>query len=522
MTQPAPNPPRRPTLLIIMDGVGVNPCKLNNAYHDAATPRLDACFSRHTHTLIEASGRAVGLPDGQMGNSEVGHLTLGCGSIIRQDLVRIDDAIEDGSFAENGALVAAARDAQSAGRPLHLVGLVSDGGVHSHTRHLHALVRLCGRQGVRPMVHMITDGRDTAPQSAPRYLAELEALLKEAGGAIATVSGRYYAMDRDRRWERTQLAFDALVHGRGEKAASAEAALEAAYKAGQTDEFIRPRVVDRHGLIQAGDPVLFFNFRNDRPRQLTAALSQPDFAEFDRGAFKPVPVTCLTLYDPRYDLPVAFPPERPEMTLARLLSEGGLRQFHCAETEKYAHVTFFFNGGKEEPAPGEDHEMIPSPKVATYDLQPEMNAPQVADAVIKAMDSGQYAFILVNFANGDMVGHTAVYEAVVAAVEAVDTQVGRLLDAAQETGYSVVLTADHGNCEELINPATGEPHTQHSTYPVPCAIIDRSQWQLRTGGGLSDIAPTVLQLMGLEQPPEMTGRSLLLEEIGPTSPEAGA
>ena len=521
MTQSSTNPPRRPTLLIIMDGVGVNPGKLNNAYYDAATPRLDACLSHHPHTLIEASGRAVGLPEGQMGNSEVGHLTLGCGSIIRQDLVRIDDAIAEGGLEDNAALNAALDAARQAGRPLHLVGLVSDGGVHSHTRHLHALVRLCTQQGVKPVVHMITDGRDTAPKSAPRYLPELESLLKAAGGGIATVSGRYYAMDRDRRWERTQLAFNALVHGQGEKAGSAAAAIEAAYRAGETDEFIRPRVVDRHGLIRSGDPVLFFNFRNDRPRQLTAALSQADFDAFDRGAFEPVTVTCLTLYDDRFDLPVAFPPERPQMTLARLLSDRGLGQFHCAETEKYAHVTFFFNGGREAPFPGEDHAMIPSPKVATYDLQPEMSAPQVADAVIEAMGSGKYAFILVNFANGDMVGHTAVYEAVVAAVEAVDTQVGRLLDAAAETGYSVVLTADHGNCEELIDPATGEPHTQHSTYPVPCTVIDRSQWRLRTGGGLSDIAPTVLQLMGLEQPEEMTGRSLLLEEIPPAEDGEG-
>ncbi|MCG5525026.1 2,3-bisphosphoglycerate-independent phosphoglycerate mutase [Ectothiorhodospira haloalkaliphila] len=513
MPQSSPNTPRRPTLLIIMDGVGVNPGKLNNAFHDANTPRLDAFLARNAHTVIETAGRAVGLPDGQMGNSEVGHLTLGCGSVIRQDLVRIDDAIDDGSFAENDALVAAAKAAKSAGRPLHLVGLVSDGGVHSHTRHLHALIRLCGQHGVKPMVHMITDGRDTAPKASPNYLPELEAVLKEVGGSIATVSGRYYAMDRDKRWDRVQLAFDAMVHGKGVKASNARAALNGAHEAGETDEFIKPRVIQKQGIIKGGDPVVFFNFRNDRPRQLTAALSQAGFEHFERGSFRPVTVTCLTLYDAQFDLPVAFPPERPELTLAQIISRQGLKQFHCAETEKYAHVTFFFNGGVEEPAEGEDHVMIPSPQVATYDLKPEMSAPEVADATIKALESGQYDFVLVNFANGDMVGHTAVYEAVVAAVEAVDTQVGRVLDAAIEQGYSVIVTADHGNCEELIDPVTGEPHTQHSMYPVPCMIIDQERWRLMTGAGLSAIAPTVLQLMGLEQPEQMTGRSLLLESL---------
>ncbi|MCG5500728.1 2,3-bisphosphoglycerate-independent phosphoglycerate mutase [Ectothiorhodospira lacustris] len=513
MTQSSHNAPRRPTLLIIMDGVGVNPGKLNNAYHDAATPRLDRYFAHHPHTLLEASGRAVGLPDGQMGNSEVGHLILGCGAVIRQDLVRIDDAVEDGSFMDNAALTAAAKTAAEAGRPLHLIGLVSDGGVHSHLRHLHALIELCGRHGAKPAIHMITDGRDTAPKSSPGYVPSLEKALKSCGGQIATVTGRYYAMDRDKRWDRTQLAFDAMVNGKGTRASSAAAALSAAHEAGETDEFIKPRVIDKGALIRSGDPVLFFNFRNDRPRQLTEALSQSDFIHFDRGDFTPVTVTCLTLYDARYDLPVAFLPERPRVTLSRVLSDAGLKQFHCAETEKYAHVTFFFNGGVETPAEGEDHVMIPSPRVATYDLKPEMSAPEVADATIQALESGQYDFVLVNFANGDMVGHTAVYEAVVSAVEALDTAVGRVLDVAVERGYSVILTADHGNCEELIDPFTGEPHTQHSMYPVPCLVIDGSVRHLLTGAGLSAIAPTVLQLMGLAQPPEMTGRSLLLDTL---------
>lgn len=512
MTQSRITAPRKPTLLVIMDGIGVNPSKQNNAYHEAATPHLDGFLAHHSHTLIETAGRAVGLPDGQMGNSEVGHLTLGCGAILRQDLVRIDDAISDGSLAKNPVLLAAIQSARQAGRPLHLLGLVSDGGVHSHMRHLLALIDLCGAQGVVPVLHMITDGRDTAPRNAPVYLTEVEPALGRHGGFIGTVSGRYWAMDRDRRWDRVQKAFDALVHGSGATAESAAQAIEEAHLAGETDEFILPRVIRRDGLIQAGDAVIFFNFRNDRPRQLTEALSQADFGGFDRGDFEPVTVTCLTLYDERFGLPVAFPPERPKLTLARIISEHGLTQFHCAETEKYPHVTFFFNGGVEQPGPGERHVMIPSPKVATYDLQPEMSAPAVADATIQALREG-YDFLLVNFANGDMVGHTAVHDAVVAAVEAVDTQVGRVVDVAMEQGYSVIVTADHGNCEEMVDPVTGEPHTQHTLYPVACIIIDEARWRLMTGAGLSAIAPTVLQLMGIPQPAEMSGRSLLIEEI---------
>jgi 2,3-bisphosphoglycerate-independent phosphoglycerate mutase len=505
--------PRCPTLLVIMDGVGINPSKINNAFHEARTPRLDAYLSTHSHTLLEACGRAVGLPDGQMGNSEVGHLTLGCGTVVRQDLVRIDDAISDGSFFENAALNAAVNAARDAGRPVHLLGLVSDGGVHSHVRHLHALIELCRRLEARPLVHMITDGRDTAPKCAATYLEELEPLLEAAGGGIATVSGRYYAMDRDRRWDRTRLAFDALVHGKGERATSAAAAIRAAYEAGEADEFIKPRIIDPEGMLRRGDSLVFFNFRNDRPRQMADALGMADFDAFDRGDFTPVSVTCLTEYDPRFLAPIGFPPERPAITLAEVVSTAGIRQFHCAETEKYAHVTFFFNGGKEEPFAGEDRVMVPSPPVATYDLQPEMSANEVADETIKAIESGHYGFIVVNFANGDMVGHTAVRDAVIAAVEALDTEVGRVLDAAVARGFSVVLTADHGNCDEMVDPVTGEPHTQHTMYPVPLMIIDKARWRLTSCGGLSGVAPTVLQLMGIPQPKSMRGRSLLLEEV---------
>ncbi len=507
-------PPRRPTLLVILDGVGLNPSREHNALALARTPHLDRAFARHPHTVIEASGRAVGLPTGQMGNSEVGHTTIGAGAIIRQDLVRIDDAIADGSFFENPVLCAAAQKAARAGGVVHLVGLVSDGGVHSHINHLLALIRLCRQEGAVPVVHMITDGRDTPPRSALKYLDPLLQHLRKAGGAVYSVSGRYYAMDRDRRWERTEAAWRAIALAQGvRRAADARQAICQAYEAGETDEFIQPTVLDGARPMQAEDQIVFFNFRNDRSRQLTYALAGEDFDRFPRPGYRPHPVTCLTEYDARFRLPVAFPPEAPETTLGEVISGAGIRQFRCAETEKYAHVTFFLNGGREAPYPGEDRRMIPSPKVATYDQCPEMSAAAVAEAVVEAMESGRYGFIVVNFANGDMVGHTAVREAVIAAVEAVDRAVGELLAAAEAHGYSVVLTADHGNCDEMVDPVTGEPHTQHTVYPVPCLVIDQVPWRLATGGGLSNIAATVLQLMGLERPASMTGDSLLLAEI---------
>lgn len=503
--------PRRRALLVILDGFGLNPAKENNAVCEAYTPRLDAYFSHYPHTALEASGRAVGLPDGQMGNSEVGHLTLGSGMIIRQDLVRIDDAIASGQFALNPALKQAVGAARQAGRPLHLLGLVSDGGVHSHLRHLDALIGMCAAAGVVPVVHMITDGRDTAPRSSLSFLPSLQKKLAAANGRIATIVGRYYAMDRDHRWDRTELAWRALVHGEGVACDDAESAIEAAHAAGQTDEFIQPRIIAGGEQLHTDDQVIFFNFRNDRPRQLAASLALERFDGFARGDYRPVTVTSLTEYDPRFALPVAFEPERPTTCLAKVLSDDGYHQFHCAETEKYAHVTFFFNGGSETPYPGEDRVVVPSPKVATYDLQPEMSAGAVADEVIQALESSQYDFIVVNFANGDMVGHTAVREAVIKAVESLDHEVGRVLDAAVAKDYSVLLTADHGNCDEMIDPVTGEPHTQHTTYPVPLLLIDNQNWRLATGGGLSNVAPTLLQLMGLQQPEEMTGQSLLLD-----------
>jgi 2,3-bisphosphoglycerate-independent phosphoglycerate mutase len=505
--------PRRPVVLVILDGFGVNPSKTDNAVAEARTPNLDSCFARYPHTLLQASGTAVGLPDGQMGNSEVGHLTLGAGDIIRQDSVRIQDAIDSGAFFANPVLRDAADRAAASGRPLHLIGLVSDGGVHSDLAHLYALLRLCRKRGARPLLHMITDGRDTPPRSALEYLPEVERRVHAAGGAIASVMGRYFAMDRDKRWERTELAWRALVLGKGHHAQCAETAIRSAWTAGDSDEFIRPILLPPAVTLQQDDPVLFFNFRKDRPRQLVAALGAVEFTGFDRGAMPLAHVTCMMPYDRSLNLPFAFEAEQPATTLGQVVSALGLAQFHCAETEKYPHVTYFFNGGRTAPYSGETQLLVPSPKVATYDLNPAMSARAVADAVIGAISQGRHALIVVNFANGDMVGHTAVPEAVIQAVETLDREAGRLLEAAVNGGYSVVLTADHGNCEELVDPFTGEPHTQHTTYPVPCLVMDEDNWQLSCSGGLANVAPTVLRLMGIEPPAAMPAPSLLLKPL---------
>ena len=510
MDQTTNRPPRRPTLLVILDGFGLNPDTRDNAIAEAGTPHLDRYFDRYPHVPLHTSGRAVGLPEGQMGNSEVGHVTLGAGAIMRQYLVRIDDAITDGSFYDNPALTAAATRAAASDRPLHLIGLISDGGVHSHLRHVLALVELARRAGAVPQLHMLTDGRDTPPRSAATWLPELEAALAAAGGRIATVIGRYYGMDRDQRWDRTERAWRALTgHGGEREVATADAAIEAAYAVDENDEFISPTVIRGSEPITGGDEVIFFNFRNDRPRQTTAALTDPAFDHFERPEFAPLRVTTMTDYGSRFDLPIAFGKETPQVTLGEWVSQAGIAQFRTAETEKYAHVTFFFNGGRELPYPGEERLLVPSPKVASYDLQPEMSAPEVADAVIGAMTSGKYGLVIVNFANGDMVGHTAVRPAILAAVRALDHEVGRVLDTAVDQGFSVVLTADHGNCEMMIDPESGVAHTQHTTFPVPCLVIDEANWELEPNPGLADIAPTVLQLMGLEIPDAMNGRSLL-------------
>jgi len=509
--------PRRPVVLVILDGFGLSPAKRNNAVAEAHTPHLDDWFARYPSTTLSASGEAVGLPDGQMGNSEVGHLTLGCGHVVRHDMVRISDAIASGEFFANAALLAALQKAAQRGRPIHLLGLVSDGGVHSHIRHLEALIRLCGQQGVRPLLHMICDGRDSAPRSALAYLQQIEPQLQDCGGAVASVMGRFYAMDRDNRWDRTQLAWRALSRGEGDTSGSAESAIKSAYLAGDSDEFIRPTLLPAFEPIQGGEQVIFFNYRKDRPRQLVAALGGSDFEAFSRDGTETADVTCFMQYDSRFDMPFAFQHEHPEVTLAQAISQAGLRQFHCAETEKYAHVTYFFNGGESAPLAGETQQLVPSPAVPTYDEQPEMSAAAVADTVIEAIGSGQYAFLVVNFANGDMVGHTAVREAVIQAVEALDREAGRVIEAAVTAGYSVIVTADHGNCEEMVDPLTQTPHTQHTTYPVPCLVIDEQRWALSCSGSIANVAPTVLQLMGLEKPAKMTCGSLLLKSFDSTS-----
>ena len=511
--------PRRPVVLVILDGFGVNPSKLNNGVAEAETPRLDAFFSRYPHTTLNASGHAVGLPDGQMGNSEVGHLTLGAGAIIHQDVVRISEAISNGEFFINQALMDAIEKAALNKRPLHLVGLVSDGGVHSQLDHLKAIIRLAKEHGVHPLLHMITDGRDTPPKSALNYLPEIESPLHECGGAIASIIGRFYAMDRDHRWERTELAWRALVLGKAQHAQSAQTAISSAYAAGDSDEFIQPVLLPSFTPIIDDDPVIFFNFRKDRPRQMVAALGDVKFKGFDRGNAPIAAVTCMMPYDRNLKLPYAFEPEKPEITLGQVISTLGLAQFHCAETEKYAHVTYFFNGGRISPYAGENQLLIPSPAVATYDLKPSMSAKEVADAVVGAISKGRYAFIVVNFANGDMVGHTAKRDAVLEAVETLDREASRVLEAAETAGYSVIVTADHGNCEELVDPFTGEPHTQHTTYPVPCLVMDEANWQLSSGGGLANVAPTVLQLMGIAPAMAMTGSLLLRELPGKRSEE---
>ena len=503
-------------MLIIMDGVGVNPSKKNNGFHEARTPNLDEYFGKYPHTTLGASGTAVGLPEGQMGNSEVGHLTIGCGTILKQDLVRIDDAISDGRFKKNTVLRNTMAAAKENNRPVHLVGLVSDGGVHSHTRHLCALIKMCNKRGVKPVIHVITDGRDTSPKSAKKYMKLTMDALEKFGGSIATVTGRFYAMDRDTRWNRTQRAFDAMVHGVGKEAAGPMQAIDDAYDNGETDEFFFPRIMPNAEKIEKDDSLIFFNFRNDRPRQLSEALGIEEFdkdEKFDRGDYSPIVVTCLTEYDKKLLAPVAFPPERPSTNLAHAISLSGYKQLHTSETEKYAHVTFFLNGGRETPYAGEDRIMIDSPKVHTYDEAPEMSAKELADVVIDAANKQEYSFIVVNFPNGDMVGHSAIPEAIIKAVETLDREVGRVLDAAVENDYSVILTADHGNCDEYVDPFTGEPNTQHTVYPVPCLIIDKAFWRLKTSGGLSNIAPTVLHLMGLTKPKGITCSSLLLEEM---------
>ena len=494
----------RPVVLCVLDGWGIAPDGPGNAVTRAKTPHLDALFGRYPHAKLDASGRAVGLPDGVMGNSEVGHLTMGAGYISYQELVRVNDAIDDGSFFENAALRAACATVRERGT-LHLLGLISTGGVHADMKHLAALIGLAKRERVaRVVVHAFLDGRDMAPRSALGLLPRITA-------PIATVHGRYYAMDRDKRWERTELSYDAIVDGKGPRADSATAAVERCYEDSScSDELMKPHVVRDGAPMQDRDAVIFFNFRPDRARQLTWALTQKDFDGFARARV-PRDLTFVTLTEYKVGVPgvkAAFAPAEV-VPMAQVLSEAGLKQFHAAETEKYAHVTYFFNGGREPSFPGEERILVPSPKVATYDLRPEMSAAGVADTVVKAIEGGTYDFAIVNFANPDMVGHTGDFEATRAAMAATDDAVGRVVDAALAAGGCVIVTADHGNAEELLFP-DGSRNTQHSMNPVPVVFVarDGDRFSLRDGG-LRDIAPTLLTLLGLPVPDRMTGRSLL-------------
>jgi 2,3-bisphosphoglycerate-independent phosphoglycerate mutase len=495
--------------LVVLDGWGLAEPGPGNAVALADTPVFDGLWARYPHTRLTACGRAVGLPEGQMGNSEVGHLNLGAGAVVKQDLTRIDEAVEDGTLDRNEVLRAAFAGADR----VHLIGLVSDGGVHSSDRHLRALVDMGTRAGTpEVVVHAFTDGRDTLPTAGAGVLEEVERWCAQAGNArVGSVVGRYHAMDRDRRWDRVQRAYDLLAHGRAEHAAdSGAAAVRAAYARGETDEFVEATTVGADARIRAGDSVIAFNFRPDRMREITRALAEPGFAEVDRRGAQPVRrYTCLTEYEEGWPYPVAFAPARPEVTLPRIIARAGDRQLHVAETEKYPHVTYFFGGGEEAPEEGERRELVPSPReVPTYDHKPEMSAREAAAAFTGAWrQDGPYRFGIINFANPDMVGHTGVIPAAVRAVETVDACLGEVVAAVHGSAGVCVVTADHGNADHMLEP-DGSPNTAHSLNPVPL-IVTAEGVALRDGGILADVAPTLLELLGLEQPPAMTGRSLL-------------
>jgi 2,3-bisphosphoglycerate-independent phosphoglycerate mutase len=504
--------------LLILDGWGKAEPGPGNAVVAARTPHLDALFARYSATTLAASGLDVGLPEGQMGNSEVGHLNIGAGRIIYQDLTKISKSIVDGDFFTNPALLAAMQAVAGGKGKLHLMGLLSDGGVHSHITHLYALIKMAKDHGVEEiLIHPFLDGRDTPPRSAEQYLAELEAEMSTLGaGRIATLTGRYYAMDRDNRWERVERAWRALVLGEGQVAPDSATAIAAAYAAGQNDEFVEPWIIAAPGqaptTLNDNDAVIFFNFRSDRAREITRALTDPDFAAFARVRVpRLASYVCMAEYDETFSLPVAFPSENYPHLLGEVVAAAGLAQLRIAETEKYAHVTFFFNGGSEVPSPGEDRVLIPSPQeVATYDLQPAMSAVAVTDAALERLSTGRYALIVLNFANPDMVGHTGIMPAAITAMETVDACVGRLVDALLAVGGTALITADHGNCEQMTD-AKGKPHTAHTANRVPLLLVDAAHRGLRQdeNGRLADLAPTILELLGLPQPPEMTGKSLL-------------
>lgn len=509
-----PATPRpKPVVLLILDGWGHRDDPADNALAQADLPNWRALLASEPHTLIHTEGRHVGLPDGQMGNSEVGHMNLGAGRIVYQDLTRIDAAIEDGSFYANAELRAACAAAREAGATLHVMGLLSPGGVHSHEQHIFAMLELARREGVaRVAVHAFLDGRDMPPKSAAPSLERLQQACERAGNAhIASVSGRYFAMDRDKRWDRQLRAWNAIVEAQSEhRAATALEALEAAYARGETDEFVAPTVIGAAAPVADGDAVVYMNFRADRARQLSAAFVDPGFDGYHARRPALSRYVCLTEYDARLPAPVAFAPDELRNTLGELLAARGLTQLRIAETEKYAHVTFFFSGGREEPYAGERRILVPSPKVATYDLQPEMSCPEVTAQLTAAIRSGEFDVAVCNIANPDMVGHTGDLGAAIRAAEAVDVAIGAVAAAVRETGGALLITADHGNLEMMRDPDTGQPHTAHTVGPVPLVYLGPRKAALRSGGALRDVAPTMLDLLGLQQPMEMSGQSLLV------------
>jgi len=517
----------RPFVLAILDGWGINPRKEGNAIAMARTPNIDKLAREWPHTAVRTSGEAVGLPEGQMGNSEVGHQNIGAGKRVLQDYTRVNESIRDGSFFQNPALLKAVEHVKKNASQLHLCGLLGNGGVHAHELHLEALLRLAHMHDVeRVYIHAFTDGRDSSPTGGIEFMRQLQARASEIGGEhaakVATVSGRYYAMDRDNRWDRTGMTYFAMTKGEGERASSAIEAIQQSYEKNVTDEFILPTVIveDSHpvAVVKAGDALIHYNFRPDRARQLTKAFVMKELppeakGKFDRGPrIEDLKYVMMTEYEAGLDAEVAFRADEVEMPLARVISEAGLRQFHTAETEKYAHVTYFINGRRETPFPGEERLLVPSPKVPTYDLQPEMSAVGVTDTAVEHIRSGQYDLVIMNYANADMVGHTGVIEAAIKAVETVDTGVGRVVEATLAAGGGLLITADHGNAEQLIDYETGKPFTAHTTNPVPLYLVvpQLSHVKLRTDGILADVAPTVLQVMGIQQPKDMTGRTLIV------------
>ena len=503
---------KRPVLLMILDGYGISGEKEGNAISAANTPNMDKLFSSYPHSLLKASGESVGLPEGQMGNSEVGHLNIGAGRIVYQDLTRITRSIREGDFFSNRSLLDAMQEVKAHDSSLHLMGLLSDGGVHSQNTHLFALLEMAKRQGIRKVyVHAFLDGRDVPPKSALTYIEDAKKRMMELEGEFATISGRYYAMDRDKRWERVKKAYDAIIEGEGVKAESAILAVKNAYARGETDEFLTPAVILKGkrpvSIVTDNDSVIFFNFRSDRAREITRAFIEDSFNGFERRSHPRTHFVCLTQYDETFDVTVAFPQEQLNNILAETLSKHHLRQLRIAETEKYAHVTFFFNGGVEVPFEGEDRILVPSPKIPTYDLQPQMSAFMVTDKVVEAVSSEKYDVIILNYANCDMVGHTGVFEAAVKAVESIDQCIDRVFGSVRKANGLLIITADHGNAEKMTDERGGI-QTAHTSGPVPFMICEKD---IRLKDGiLADVAPTILELLGIEKPEEMTGRSLIL------------